>query len=156
MIEYYTPNRRCAIREAKNYQDLLKIAMEIIEDITEGYPCMDMAIVCGPISTGGTGSRVENLIIFDRAITRIINDGLIVFNQMPFEENMDRLVHLSPDMGGTRLLEEFYLPIFESGLIGQLCFLPGWEKSIGAAWEHKQAKRLKIPVLKLHQSYMND
>jgi len=113
-------------------------------------------MVCGPISSGGMNSRDANLFVFSRAINRISEDGLLIFSQMPFENGMDRIYKSDPKLQGLRLLEEFYLPIFRSGFIKLLCFLPGWECSIGASWEHKQAEILKIPRIDLAESYVTD
>jgi len=44
------------------------------------------------------------------------------------------------------LLTDFYLPIFESRLVHKLYFLPDWESSTGASWEHKQAIRIGLEI----------
>ncbi len=75
---------------------------------------------------------------------------------MPFEDDMERIYKSDPKLKGTRLLEEFYLPMFKSGLIKILCFLPGWQNSIGATWEHEQAKKLGIPIIYLAEYYTYD
>jgi len=156
MLEFFTPEVRSAIRESQDYDDLLLVAMDILEEMNDSFAPKPIAMVCGPISNGGTGSRKENLVIFSRAIDRVTSGGLIVFNQMPFENDMERIYNSAPLLQGFRLLEEFYLPIFKSGFVSLLCFLPGWEKSIGAKWEHERAKILKIPRLYLAESYLRN
>ena len=71
-----------------------------------------------------------------------------MFNQIPFQQEMVRIISQSSldDEYDFALLDDFYLPIFESGLVHVLYFLSGWESSTGARWEHEQAKRLKISV----------
>lgn len=156
MPDYYDKERLLAIRNSKNYQDLLLVAMDVLEDMNDDFSPRPIAQVCGPISSGGRSSRAENLAVFSRAIDRITADGLVVFNQIPFEDDMIRIYNSRPEMGGLRLLEEFYLPIFKSGFINLLCFLPSWQTSLGAKWEHEQAKKLKIPILYLAQFYVDD
>ncbi len=154
--KYYTPDVLERIRQALSYQDLLAIAIDVLKTIYNDRPLKPIAMVCGPISTGGKGSREENLKIFDRAINLLLAGGSVIFNQMPFENDMKRIYQSNSDLQGTRLLEEFYLPIFEMGFIKLLLFLPGWEGSVGSRWEHEQAKRLGIPVLYLAESYTTD
>lgn len=151
--EYYTPDVLRRISKAKNYHDLLVIAMEILDAINNDYGSKTIIQVCGPISTGGTGSRDKNLAILSRTIDRLTADGLVVFSQMPFEDDMGRLRKSDPNQDGIGLLEGFYLPIFKSGYIDLLCFIPGWEKSLGATWEHEQAQKLDIPRVYLSDYY---
>ena len=156
MIGYCSVDKLRRIRLANSYPELLAIAIEILTAMHNENPWKPIAMVCGPISTGGKSSRQKNLEVFSRAIDRISADGLLIFSQMPFEDDMDRIYKSDPSLQGSRLLREFYLPIFEMGGIELLCFLPGWEKSVGANWEHNQAKRLGIPVLYLAESYIAD
>ncbi|MBI2064520.1 MAG: DUF4406 domain-containing protein [Candidatus Yanofskybacteria bacterium] len=156
MLKYYSEANLRELREAKSYAELLFVAIEILQTMREESFSRPLAMVCGPISTGGKGSRQANLEIFSRAIDRLLADGLFVFSQMPFENDMERIYNSSPELQGLRLLEEFYLPIFEMRFINLMCFLPGWEKSVGASWEHEQAERLGIPIIYLAQSYIDD
>lgn len=156
MLEYYTTARMLAIKESQDYKDLLLVAWDILEDMNDDFAPRPIAMLCGPISTGGKGSRTENLIVFSKAIQRVLADGLIVFDQMPFEDDLGRIFKSNPRQEELGLLERFYLPIFETRFISLLGFLPGWKSSFGARWEHEQAKRLNIPRLYLAESYMTD
>ena len=44
------------------------------------------------------------------------------------------------------ILDDFYSPIFNSGLIKEFYFMPNWQSSKGANWEHNEANRLGIKV----------
>ena len=156
MIKYYSNEDLRKIKEATNYKQLRYIAMGILDKMCNEYPLRPIAMICGPISANDNRSRKENLEIFSRAIDRISAGGLLVFNQMPFENDMERIYKSDPALQGIRLLEEFYSLIFFSGFIRLMCFLPGWEKSVGATWEHKQAKRLNIPFIYLSEYYIKD
>lgn len=128
--------------KASSHKDLFKIAEKILK-------CMPSPIgqVCGPISTGGAGSIEENLKRFEVAIARLQNTGLNIFDQMPFEKPMHRIISQKIDGKYDKsILDDFYLPIFESGMVKKLYFLPDWESSTGAKWEHEQAKRLGIEI----------
>lgn len=108
--------------------------------------------VCGPITSGGRGSIEKNLAVFSAAIKKLISHGKNIFNQMIFEDNLKKIWE-----GGNRdndtLLQDFYLPIFESGFIKTLYFLPDWQTSYGARWEHAQGKRLGIEIVYLPDDF---
>lgn len=154
--EYYTPERLGLIKSAQNYQDFLGVALDILEEIARDNGIRPIAQVCGPISTGGRNSRKENLGVLSRAINKLNSDGIVVFNQMLFEDDMERVYKSDPSLQGFRLLEEFYLPIFQSGYISMLCFIPGWSASTGTRWEHERAKELNIPRIYLSDAYIID
>ncbi len=156
MLKYYSDVNLKEIREAKNYGELLFVAIEVLQTMREESFLKPIAMLCGPISTGGSGSRSTNLEVFGRAIERASADGLFVFSQMPFENDMGRIYKSDPALQGLRLLEEFYRPIFELGFVNLLCFLPGWENSVGATWEHEQAEKLNIPRIYLSDYYTKD
>lgn len=130
--KYYSQAHLESIKEAQNYQELLEVGMDVLENMRSENSLAPIAMVCGPISTGGKGSRKENLRIFEMAIQRLSAGGLIVFSQMPFEKDMERIYKSDPKLQGLRLLELFYRPIFQSGIIKLLCFMDGWEESVGA------------------------
>lgn len=113
----------------------------------------DFVIVCGPITTGGRGSVEENV----RAI-RLVIDYLgsyfeeKVFDQLPYEATLwslkDEWEAQECNSGYCLpILEEFYLPIYQSGLIVRAYFLPGWESSFGACWEREQLMKLPIAII---------
>ena len=153
MNKYYSRVHLENIKTAANYQELLEVALDVLESMRSENPLAPIAMLCGPISTGGKGSRQENLEVFELAIERASAGGLLVFSQMPFEENMDRIYKSDPKLQGLMLLERFYRPIFKSGIIKLLCFIDGWEESVGAQWEYNTAVMLNIPRIYLSQFY---
>lgn len=91
--------------------------------------------------------------IFKQAIEYLCYKYL-VFNQLPFEEKFQKMLKGRRESGYPHdLLEEFYLPIFQSGKIKILFFLPGWEKSTGASWEHEKGMQFKIPIRYLDANF---
>jgi len=146
--KYWTHEDVQALDEAVMYTDLFVIALRIIDRM----PKENLTQICGPITTGGKGSRDENIKEFNKAIFFFISKGENIFDQMPFQDAMERL---SKDVEGydTRILEHFYLPLFRSGKIKKLKFLPDWEGSKGANWEHKQIEILNIPFENLSNDW---
>lgn len=110
-----------------------------------------VAMVSGPISTGGKGSVAANMRAMRKTIDNLSRKSVKVFDQTIFEPQMKKIAKARPEYSAheTALLEEFYLPLLKSGLIGLICFMPDWKSSFGARWEHKQAKRLKIDIMYL-------
>ena len=130
----------------RTYSDMAQVAFRILQRIPG-----PIAQLCGPLTTGGRGSLEENLKMFDEGIQHLVAQGKNVFDQRPFEEPMQRLkIALPKGVYATEILSDFYLPLFESGLIHELHFLKGWEGSRGARWEHEQAQRLGITIHHLY------
>jgi len=135
---YWTVGDCLAVDLAQTYHDLFVVAIEVLKTIPQ--PVVQF---CGPISTGGKGSIDANLAELDRAILSFASKGVYIFDQIPFEEPMQRIKPKS-DGYNYDLLNQFYLPLSQSGLIKKFIFLPGWESSEGARWEDKQAEKLAI------------
>jgi hypothetical protein len=138
-----------AARAADNgsYVFLGAVAVRILKRMREENPCRTIAIVCGPITNGGTlpGSEIKkNLERFKEAILWLESRGSVVFNQMPFEEYLFQIRLSRPIEDPDVLLESFYRPIFQTAVVDIAYFLPGWENSHGATWENNLTKRLGI------------
>lgn len=139
--KYWLPEHWAALSKAQSVNELYGIACSVIQQMPQG----EIVQVCGPIATGGRGSVETNLAYFNESIKTLQANGLHVFDQMPFEKPMQQLKESIPGFRDT-ILDHFYLPILESGKISELYFLPGWETSFGAQWEHTQGKRLGIKI----------
>lgn len=141
--KYWTKEDYKALEEAISYKQLFDIALKILARM----PDSPRTQVCGPISTGGKGSFEANMEYIDSVIKKLQEDGVNVFDQMPFEIPMSKIKKLNPVEGyDYNLLNDFYLPIFESGLVHKLYFLPDWKSSTGSKWEHEQAERLGLEI----------
>ena len=128
------------IGEARSFEALLPIALRVLERMPPR-----VLMVCGPISTGGLGSIEKNLERFHVAIRILIMRGENIFSQMPFEHPIQQIRKIPGyEQGHEHLLNSFYLPIFKSGRITRMCFLPDWHSSKGARWEFRQANLLGI------------
>lgn len=145
---YWTPFNIFDLRNAETFNALFDVAHQILLRMPQ-----PIAMVCGPISSGGLGSKEKNLEVFRNTIKTISDKGVVVFSQMPFERPMwkiqEKIEAVPCYNGGCNILESFYLPIFESGLIKKFYFIRGWETSLGATWENNQAKRLGIEIVYL-------
>lgn len=132
------------IENAESIKDLFIVASRIMNRIPE--PRIQ---VCGPISTGGRGSIDANLKVFNTKIKELQYKNLNVFDQMPFEDPMHKMMlkFTKKDEYMESILTDFYLPIFEGNYISEFHFLPDWQSSYGATWEHEQAKRIGIKII---------
>ncbi|MCM2339106.1 MAG: DUF4406 domain-containing protein [Burkholderiales bacterium] len=144
--QYWTKEDWENLEKVESAGDLYIIAQDVISRMPKPF-----VQVCGPIATGGLGSLDANLNLFNETIKELQNEGLSVFDQMPFEDSMQRLKKkiTSKSEVVTTILTDFYYPIFESGLISAFYFIPGWETSFGAKCEHEKAKELGIKIVYL-------
>lgn len=140
MRKYWTPINVVDSKKAKTFSELAKIALRIIERMPQ-----PVEMVCGPLTSGGLGSFKKNTEVLKRHILKL-SRGAVVFNQLPFEPHLHRILNSPYHKGGNHLLREFYGKIFKSGSIKTLHFIPGWKTSFGARWERKTAKRLGIKI----------
>jgi hypothetical protein len=140
--KYWTEEDLKAVKEAKDFKELYVIAEKVLKRMPS-----PIVQVCGPIGTGGLGSVEKNLEAFDATIRSLQDKGLNVFDQMPFEWPMQVMkMKLDLSVYPEAILDDFYSPIFNSGLIKEFYFMPNWQSSKGANWEHNEANRLGIKV----------
>lgn len=144
---YWSEEDILELEKVETFSSMCAVALRVLARMPR-----PISMVCGPMTTGGAGSRFENMLIFNEAIILLQAKGVNVFDQMPYEYPMERLKTGRPEGGyHTEILTDFYLPIFESGIISKFYFLPGWESSVGATWEHEQAMRLCAEIEYLQQ-----
>lgn len=145
MSNHWTEEDFIQMDKSVTYSDLYKVAVAVLERMPR-----PRAQMCGPISTGGVGSVEENLRRFEVAIEKLLKEKITVFDQLPFEMSIRKIRQLNNKEGyDMDLLKDFYLPIFESRLVDALYFLPDWQSSTGAKWEHEQALRLGFKIIYL-------
>ncbi|OGD71046.1 hypothetical protein A3A84_02760 [Candidatus Collierbacteria bacterium RIFCSPLOWO2_01_FULL_50_23] len=143
-IDLSSIEARLAVSET--FEDLLEIALYEIAQL----PAAPVGIVCGPVTSGGMGNMEENIAHFRRWINKLQSQGGNIFDQMPYEAPMQR-IKATPYYDPTRdhLLETFYGTLFRSGLIDVWYFIPGWQDSYGATWEHDLVKSLGGTIIYL-------
>ncbi|MEK7080032.1 MAG: hypothetical protein AAB901_01970 [Patescibacteria group bacterium] len=141
----FTDEEASAIAFAESFEAAAQVAVAALARIREAGG--EIAQICGPISTGGLGSRELNMQRFRNAIACALSAGRVLFDQRPFE---DAIARLSPDHSAenydARILEEFYRAVFTSGHITRILLLPDWESSHGARWERSLAVELGITI----------
>lgn len=141
--EYWTEDDLKLLDKVDNLSDMYKIAIRVIDRMPK-----PVVQVCGPISTGGVGSIPGNIEVLNNKINELIDKGINVFDQAIFEDATGRMTEkLSKDEYFADVLTEFYFPLFKLGYINELYFLPDWQTSRGATWEHEQAQKLGIKIV---------
>jgi Domain of unknown function (DUF4406) len=140
--KYWTPQDLVDLEKCEDPSSMHAIARRIIDRMPR--PIVE---VCGPIGSGGLGNLEANLTLFNKTIQELQANGLHVFDQMPFEYPMQALKKKLADP--MQILNEFYLPLFESKEIATFYFIPGWESSVGSNWEHDLGKKLGIEIIYL-------
>lgn len=151
--KYWTKKNLSDLENARTYSDLGKVAFDVLGSMPQ-----PIGQVCGPISTGGVCSIEENLKIFDRTIMKLTEEGNAIFDQMPFQYQMGKLrakSALPQNETNTLLLENFYLPIFQSGIVRKFFFIHGWKSSYGARWEHERAGEFGASISYLPRHFLD-
>lgn len=146
-MDFWTEEDSILLEKADSYSDLFRVAEKVLRRMPP--PVFQ---VCGPVSTGGLGSIEKNLEEIEKMIKKLQGEKKSVFNQIPLEAHIQR-IKAKRDFKGydESILSDLYLPLFESGLIHSLCFLPDWKSSTGAKWEHEQAERLGLGIIYLEK-----
>lgn len=115
-------------------------------------------MVCGPITTGGFKHPGYNVLLFNHAIDLLRIEGRPMFNQIPYEFQLARLGSEWRGENGDRycrpILTEFYQPLFETRLFARAWFLPGWESSTGASWEHELLTNMGCAIQYLPEDWI--
>ena len=137
MRQYWTKKDWRCKKKSKDFDELADVGLRILKRMPQ-----PAEMVSGPISSGGLGSIKANLKEFGKYIRCLKKSGINVFDQMPFEKEL----YESRDHARDDILNKFYLRLFKSGLIKKLNFMPKWKSSIGARWERKIARKLKIKI----------
>ena len=145
-FKFWTKKDRAKLAKVRSFGDLCQVALDVIRR----NPLGKVHMVSGPITTGGTGTLKGNLAVFQATIEALAQNGYNVFSQIPFEEqlvllhnewrlqNSDKKGYCMP------ILYDFYEPIFTSGLVEAMHFIPDWRSSFGAKWEHEITRSLGI------------
>jgi hypothetical protein len=140
--QYWGDDNFKAISDARTIKEVYMVALNILSKMPD-----EVAQVCGPVTSGGKESVEENLKYLNKAICELQEKGVDVFDQMPFEETFHRIVNdETTNQKYENILHDFYEPLFTLNRIKILYFVPGWESSRGANWEHDKASELGITI----------
>ena len=131
--------------KATSIQGLAEILYEFFNSFARNKR-EEVLQICGPMSTGGLGNFEDNMRLFNFAVEKATENGLLVFNQIPFQGAMIRIIQWEPGQPYcVDLLEVFYRKVLESGLIHRTLFLPDLaEFQRSSIWERELVKRLGI------------
>lgn len=133
----WTPEYREQLGQTQSLAGMAAVAVQMLSE--EAASEKPIYMVCGPLTTGGLGCPVLNRDRFRFAIAQAQKYNLLVFDQMPFEDQI-RLLGPSHE----EILEKLYWPIFASGHLRYALFLPLWDTSEGAKRERAFAKQMQI------------
>ena len=158
MNNHFTAQDKADIASAGDFHELADIAITVLERMRKNTPHL-IVEVCGPMTTGGFGDVEKNMKFFEHSIVILEQKGMIVFNQIMFQEAMVKICS-SPDEVRSgyckNILDIFYRRVFESGYVDQMWFLPTWRTSGGARWERKMAENLQIPIREFPESWLKN
>ena len=142
--QYWTENDIERLRMAKTLEEAGDIGVMILERMHASGK--EIVQVCGPMTTGGLGTLSENMERFAIAIEQARAHGLLVFNQIPFQEAIERLTSHLDEEYCTDILDIFFRKILGCGYVSRALFLSDWESSRGARWEWDFVRSCGIPA----------
>lgn len=155
MRHYWIQEEHDAVKNVKTMDEAAEIALKILARMSAGEK--PIVQLCGPMTTGGLGDFEKNMARFNRAVKAAHERGLLVFDQVMFQEAMVRICNCKEgDPYPMDILEVFYRKVFYSGHIGKTLFLSGWESSLGARWERELALKLQIPIEEYPEEWLLD
>lgn len=143
------------VLEASSFSELCTIAMPRFMELGE-----HVEMVCGPISTGGYGNAEKNFAVFGATVQKFIELGHVMFDQRPYEKTIGPLAKRwkeDPANNGycMPILLDFYAPLFATKRVKIGWFLPGWESSHGASWEHAELSALGAEIRYLKREWVD-
>lgn len=144
-FRHWSEKDKKAITKVRDFKEMAQIALEIMERMPKGIHA-----VSGPMTTGGVGSNMGNVEVFQNITEMLAEDKkLNIISWIPFEVKVrDFLAEWfkknDKDSYCMAILEDFYHTVFSSGKIVKVHFIHGWESSFGASWEHKLCEKLGI------------
>jgi len=151
--EFWTSRDLRKAKNATTYEQLAGVAIRALKRQWDRLPAKDtieVAVVSGTLTNGGTlpyDVVRKNIRNFGRMIAKLRRMGIPVWDQRPFEKHIFRIKDLPENAGKPmKLLDGFYKPVFESGLVTLAFMLPNWEQSHGARWERKLFRKLGLPI----------
>lgn len=148
---FWTPRDLSEAQNAMTYEQLADIAIRTLMRQWDQLPANNhgqIAVVSGTLTNGGTlpyNVVRENIQSFGRMIAKLRQLGIPIWDQRPFEKHLFRIKALPENVGRPmKLLNGFYRPVFESGLITLAFMLPNWRESHGAKWERRLFWKLGV------------
>lgn len=96
-----------SLNSAVTFDQLADIALSSLVRVRNDH--LEIIQICGPMSTGGCGNFQKNMERFNRSIEVAVSRGVMVFNQILFQEVMIRICNWKEgDPYPMDLLEVFY------------------------------------------------
>lgn len=162
MHNHWTEEEHNALEVAESMDALADIALTILSRMKEHNKSIIQ--VCGPMTTGGFGKMVHNMELFEHVVANAEKDGYFVFNQLPFQDAMIRIIDFKENFSvyPMEILDVFYGKIFHSGYLSGVLFMPdykqfkGYTSSVGAVWEYERGKRLGMTVEMCPEVWLQD
>jgi hypothetical protein len=145
---YWSEEKLRLLAEAKSFKEVADVAISVLRSMPTDIKISEL---CGPISTGGFGDPRKNLLLFERCVEELRIRDFNPLDVTPMEKKLKELERNWKAEGNSGycfpILETVYGKIFQSGFIKRAFFLPNWETSFGARWEHKTLNELGIKIL---------
>jgi hypothetical protein len=166
--DHWTQDDYAAMHASETLRHLANVGIRMVQELQDHSPDGSVTILSGPMTTGGVGSFEGNIHLFEHAIDVVREHGYIVFNQLPFQHGLIRILNLHKDKvffepGGDpktypqQILDGFYWPLFEARGLDHLLLLPTWVTSNGSTQELTKAFDIGgIKIEEIHDDWYQE
>ncbi len=118
-----------AIKNPK-FKSILKTAFSELEQLKVQSANGLVHMICGPLFCGGYGCVMKNRLLLVHATLVAEERGWTVFNPIPFQRAwINRAKNKQSETCAKMMWDKLHMPIFKSGLVKCVPFLPFWETS---------------------------
>ena len=147
-MEYFQSHDWAVLMNPKSMGQCAGIALKVLRRMAR-----PVAMVCGPLTTG-SGRYARNLVRLRFAVVKLRRRGISVFDSSIFEESIRQFAKgATPQERSLYAFQNFYGLILRTGRIRKLYFLPDWEKSVGAVWMRRCARRLGLAIEDVEEGF---
>ncbi len=154
VLDHWTPEDHRDVELSATMAHLAVPGIRMLRKLRQESPSGKVYLLSGPMTTGGFGNFEQNMMLFEHAIEIARENGMCVFNQLPFQTGMIRLIgkpdNIMFDGNGLpypqNILDDFYWPLFECGELTDLLLFPTWTGSNGSTQEFTKALDLGISI----------
>lgn len=159
-LDHWTEEDHAEQDRCESMHHLAELGIKLAKRLKEQSPDGSVILLSGPMTTGGLGSFDRNIKLFECAIIVAREKGLTVYNQLPFQKGMIRILGLNrnpsfkAEAAGypMSILTDFYGPLLDSKLVSDLFQLRDHASSFGARWEEARARLVEMIHIRSYPS----
>jgi hypothetical protein len=162
--DHWTDEDHHQIKMSPTLRHMADVGTVMIRRLRQRSLTGNVALLSGPMTSGGLENFEANMELFGHCIQLVRERGIVVFNQLPFQNGMIRILgagkKLNYKPGDTdypqNIMDDFYWPLLQAGDVTHLMLLPTWVTSNGSTQEVGMALRVgTVAIEEMDEDYYN-